>query len=81
LLLSTGSRTPLIALTACLGWLLVPGNQKKTLIVIGLAALGMIVAYNFNPELVTQRGVSLRAEIWSESLRQIGEHPWLGHGY
>lgn len=81
LLLSTGSRTPLIALTACLGWLLVAGNQKKTLIVIGLAALGMIVAYIFNPELVTQRGVSFRPEIWSESLRQIGEHPWLGHGY
>ncbi|HEH6431872.1 TPA: O-antigen ligase family protein [Pseudomonas aeruginosa] len=81
LLLSTGSRTPLIALTACLGWLLVAGNQKKTLIVIGLAALGMIVAYIFNPELLTQRGVSFRPEIWSESLRQIGEHPWLGHGY
>lgn len=41
----------------------------------------MIVAYIFNPELVTQRGVSFRPEIWSESLRQIGEHPWLGHGY
>lgn len=69
LLLSTGSRTPLIAITACLGWLLIAGNQKKTLIVIGLAALGMIVAYIFNPELLTQRGVSFRPEIWSESLR------------
>lgn len=77
LLLSTGSRTPLIAITACLGWLLIAGNQKKTLIVIGLAALGMIVAYIFNPELLTQRGVSFRPEIWSESLRQIGEHPGL----
>ncbi|HBP0512022.1 O-antigen ligase [Pseudomonas aeruginosa] len=81
LLLATGSRTPLIGLAACLVWLLLAGNRKKVLIVIGLAVAGLLVVYFVNPELIIQRGVSFRPEIWSESLRQIGEHPWLGHGY
>ncbi|MCO3321248.1 O-antigen ligase family protein [Pseudomonas aeruginosa] len=81
LLLATGSRTPLIGLAACMGWLLLAGDRKKTLIVIGLVVAGLLVVYFVNPELIIQRGVSFRPEIWSESLRQIGEHPWLGHGY
>ncbi|MNW70353.1 hypothetical protein D3C74_496260 [compost metagenome] len=43
-----------------------------------LVLIGVALVY---PEAVTQRGVSFRPAIWMESLRQISEHPWLGHGF
>lgn len=39
------------------------------------------MAYVLYPEAIIQRGASFRPEIWADALRQIGEHPWLGHGY
>ncbi|MGN5855607.1 O-antigen ligase family protein, partial [Pseudomonas aeruginosa] len=33
------------------------------------------------PEVFTQCGASFRPQIWADALRQIGEPPWLGHGY
>lgn len=79
--LATGSRTPLIGLGAALGWLLLVGDRRRGLLAIAvvvIAVMGIALVY---PEAFTQRGVSYRPAIWMESLRQIGEHPWLGHGF
>lgn len=80
-ILATGSRTPLIGLAAALGWLVLVGDRRRGLIAIGVAILVLAGVLLVHPEAITQRDVSHRPEIWMESLRQIGEHPWLGHGY
>ncbi|WP_282361552.1 O-antigen ligase family protein [Pseudomonas sp. PS01300] len=80
-ILATGSRTPLIGLTAALGWLLLVGDRRRGLLaitVLGVVLISIILLY---PEAITQRGVSYRPAIWMEALRQISESPWLGHGY
>lgn len=80
-ILATGSRTPFVGLSAALGWLLLVGDRRRGLIAIGVVVLTLIGVVLIYPEAITQRGVSYRPAIWMESLRQIGEHPWLGHGY
>ncbi|WP_449431692.1 O-antigen ligase family protein [Pseudomonas putida] len=80
-ILATGSRTPLIGLAAALGWLLLVGDRRRGLIAIGVFVVTLIGVALIYPEVITQRGVSYRPAIWMESLRQISEHPWLGHGY
>lgn len=80
-ILATGSRTPLVGMTAALGWLVIVGDRKRgflALAAVVIAMLGVVLTY---PEAITQRGVSYRPAIWVEALRQIAEHPWLGHGY
>jgi len=80
-ILATGSRTPLVGMAAALGWLVIVGDRKRGLLAVAavvIALLGVVLIY---PEAITQRGVSYRPAIWTEALRQIAEHPWLGHGY
>ncbi len=80
-ILATGSRTPLVGLSAALGWLVIVGDRKRgmpALAAVVIAVLGIVLVY---PDAITQRGVSYRPAIWLDALRQIGEHPWLGHGY
>ncbi|MFJ4343870.1 O-antigen ligase family protein [Pseudomonas sp. NPDC089401] len=80
-ILATGSRTPLIGLAAALGWLILVGNRKRGVIALAVAAVVLLAVACLYPEAITQRGVSYRPAIWMDSLRQIAEHPWLGHGY
>ncbi|MFV3381868.1 O-antigen ligase family protein [Pseudomonas sp. NY15354] len=80
-ILATGSRTPLIGLAAALGWLLIVGNRQRGMIAVGVVVVGLVGIVLISPDTITQRGVSYRPAIWMESLRQIGEHPWLGHGF
>ncbi|NIF29824.1 O-antigen ligase family protein [Pantoea sp. Tr-811] len=79
--LATGSRTPLVGLAAALGWLLMVSDRRRGLLAVGLVVLGLVGVALAYPEAILQRGVSYRPAIWMESLRQIGEHPWFGHGY
>ncbi|MDZ3990457.1 hypothetical protein PspTeo4_01256 [Pseudomonas sp. Teo4] len=80
-LLATGSRTPLIGLAAALGWLLVVGDRKRGMLAISVVVLALVSLVLMYPEAITQRGVSFRPAIWMDALRQISEHPWLGHGF
>lgn len=79
--LATGSRTPLVGLGAALGWLMIVGNRQRS----GIAIISIVFTLTsialIYPEAITQRGVSHRPAIWMESLRQIGEHVWFGHGF
>lgn len=80
-LLATGSRTPLVGLAFALGWLVIVGDRRKGLLVIGVVAACLAILVALYPESLAQRGVSYRPQIWMEALRQIGQHPWLGHGF
>lgn len=81
LLVLTGSRTPLLAITAStVALAVVSGSRKGLLMLAVLVAVGLVAGFVF-PEIVTQRGLSYRPEIWSEAMRQILERPWFGHGF
>ncbi|MNJ57737.1 O-Antigen ligase [compost metagenome] len=60
---------------------MIVGDRRRSMIAIGVVAVGILSLVLIHPEAITQRGVSYRPAIWMESLRQISEHPWLGHGY
>ena len=78
----TGSRTPIVALFSCLIWLALLSWKKRFLIVV-LAALVIVflVQSVFQLEDLATRGLSYRPAIWAETIRQIREHIWFGHGY
>jgi O-antigen ligase len=80
-LVATGSRTPLVAAVFTTVWLSVLSADRKGVIATSaLAALGVLVWLYF-PEVITQRGLSYRTEIWADVWRQISERLWLGHGF
>ncbi|SFP65687.1 O-antigen ligase family protein [Pseudomonas borbori] len=79
-LLATGSRTPLLALTLTSLWMLLITSRRALYLVAALmvaAAISMV----FMPELLLQRGLSFRPQLWSEAIRQASEHLWIGHGF
>lgn len=79
-LLATGSRTPLLALTLTSLWMLLITGRRALYLVAALilaAAISMV----FMPELLLQRGLSFRPQLWSEAIRQASEHLWIGHGF
>jgi len=81
LLVATGSRTPLVAMVATIAWLSVLAPNRNAACVLGaLLPLGAAIGF-FAPDLVMQRGLSYRPEIWTDVLRQISERVWFGHGY
>lgn len=81
LLIATGSRTPLVAMVVTICWLAALSANKKAVIALcGLLFLGagtLLIA----PDVITQRGLSYRTEIWANALMQISERLWFGHGY
>jgi O-antigen ligase len=81
LIFLTGSRTPIVALCATILWLAVACWNQRSLIVLACSGFLTGLAVLAPPPSLTERGMSLRPEIWSETWRQILEKPWLGHGY
>ena len=79
-LLATGSRTPLMALVLTNLLMLVMAPRRAAYL-IGAIALATAVCLTFFPDLLLQRGVSYRPQIWADALRQAQEHLWIGHGY
>jgi len=81
LIIATGSRTPLVALSATVLWIAALRGGPKGVIAcvgLGIAGLALMLAY---PEALLNRGFSYRPQIWGEVSRQILENPILGHGY
>lgn len=79
--LATGSRTPLMAILASVGWLLLLSRGRRSLLfaaLLGLLAIGLVTLL---PESFLQRGLSLRPQLWESALSQVSGHLWLGHGY
>lgn len=89
LILLTGSRTPLMALGACLLWLAIIDIKPKFWLAIS-AAIGIIyfaqtIASTNSTTLeignLLTRGFSYRPQIWLETLQQIKQAPWFGLGF
>lgn len=78
--LATGARTPLAALTVALSWMVLLCGKRSAILLVCLtlvAALSLLV----DPQLLLQRGVSFRPQLWGEALSQALDALWLGHGY
>lgn len=81
-LMFTGSRTPLLALCACLLWLVLLSWKRRFMVVTLVAILIAFYLHSVFPlEGLLSRGMSYRPAIWAEAIRQIKEHLWFGHGY
>lgn len=79
-LLATGSRTPLLALAFTGIWLLALIGRRALPLVLGLTVAGAL-ALTLAPDILLQRGLSFRPQLWSEALSQAANHPWIGYGY
>jgi O-antigen ligase len=79
--ISTGSRTPLLALTITLIWLSLCHGNRRSLIAIGIALSSAFTLLLSFPEAITQRGLSYRPEIWLDAFQQGLEKFWFGHGF
>ena len=79
--LSTGSRTPIIALVATALWLPLMHNNKKAAIPILLLALSILATYFHSPELLLNRGLSYRPELLELALNEAMQSPIFGHGF
>jgi O-antigen ligase len=79
-LLATGSRTPLLALTLTSVWMLAMSGRRSLYLVAALVVAAG-VSLVLMPELLLQRGLSFRPQLWSEAISQAGDHLWIGHGY
>lgn len=79
--LSTGSRTPLLALSLTLIWLVATHISRRSLIASACATVlvaGLLLLY---PDSLLQRGLSYRPEIWFGALQLAADNPWFGHGF
>ncbi|WP_318653466.1 O-antigen ligase family protein [Pseudomonas sp. PDM12] len=79
-LLATGSRTPLMGLAMTSVWMLLMSGKRAIYLVTALL-LGACAAYLVAPEIILQRGMSFRPELWGDAWRQAGQHLWIGAGY
>ena len=81
LLLATGSRTPLVATVVTTIWLAMLTAGRKGGIALGVLAVASALILLFAPEVITQRGLSYRTDIWADVVQQIKERLWFGHGF
>lgn len=79
-LLATGSRTPLLGLAVVSAWMLLICTRRALYLVGTLGTAAAISAFCL-PQLLLQRGVSFRPQLWADAWRQSLEQFWLGHGY
>lgn len=79
--LATGSRTPMMAILISVVWLVTLNKGHRSLIAIALLGVVGAGVAAFLPELITQRGLSFRPELWQAALDQVSGHLWIGHGY
>lgn len=80
-IIATGSRTPLLALSATVIWLCLTHFNRRSL-ALALTTLGAGLALLvLHPASLTSRGLSYRPEIWSEAISLAAQRPWLGYGY
>lgn len=79
--ISTGSRTPLLALITTAAWIALILKNKKSFIIITFSTLLLILIYIIYPEAITSRGFSYRPELWSLAIDKIMLKPMLGYGF
>lgn len=67
-----------ITLVAMSAWM--PAYRKRVIIGAALLAAAALVALAVRPDLLTERGTSLRPELFQQSMDLIAQHPLLGLG-
>lgn len=80
-ILATASRGGMAAAGAALLWSALLGANRRAAIACLIAVLACIAVLVAEPEIFTQRGLSLRPQLWAETLREVSLRPWLGYGY
>ena len=80
-ILATGSRGGLAAGAAAVVTASVLWPNRRGAIACAILAAGALLVVVAVPEVVTQRGLSLRPQIWEQTLMEIRQRPWLGYGY
>ena len=80
-ILSTGSRTPMLALTVSVIWLSVSLWNKRSLYALVLITTLGSTLFTFIPQRLLRSGFSLRPEIWEEAFKQSLNNIWFGLGY
>jgi len=78
--LATGSRTPLMAMALTSFWMVALAG-RRALYLVAAVILAVISGLVLMPEILLQRGLSFRPELWSDAIRQASDHLWIGHGY
>ena len=78
--LATGSRTPLMAMALTSFWMVALAG-RRALYLVAAVIITVFAGIVLMPEVLLQRGLSFRPELWSDAIRQASGHLWIGHGY
>ncbi len=79
-IIQTHSRTPLLAMAAAFGCLLLKHRNKQVSYLALLLIASFAVYALFNYDLLVLRGFSFRPEIWLTAFNDIQNKPFFGHG-
>lgn len=78
--LATGSRTPLMAMALTSFWMIALTGRRAFYLVAAVITV-VIATIVLMPEILLQRGLSFRPQLWIDAIRQASDHLWIGHGY
>ncbi|WP_104098929.1 O-antigen ligase family protein [Stutzerimonas kunmingensis] len=78
--LATGSRTPLMAMALTSFWMIALTGRRAFYLVAAVITV-VIACIVLMPEILLQRGLSFRPQLWIDAIRQASDHLWIGHGY
>lgn len=81
LVIATGSRTPLLALTAAAIWIIILFNNRKSIYIILSYVAALALIFFIYPEIILNRGVSYRPELWNSAIEKILSKPFIGYGF
>jgi O-antigen ligase len=79
-LLATGSRTPLVATTLVCAWLIIACWSKRCVWLLLCGVLATLALVSLYPEILVERGLSYRPELWAQTLSKVAQQPWQGFG-
>lgn len=79
-LLATGSRTPLVATILVCAWLIIACWNKRSVWLLLCGVLVTLALARLYPEILFERGLSYRPELWAQTLSKVAEQPWQGFG-
>lgn len=79
-LLATGSRTPLVATTLACAWLIIACWSKRSVWLLLCGVLVTLALVRLYPEILLERGLSYRPELWAQTLNKVAQQPWQGFG-
>lgn len=80
-LLATGSRTPLVAMALASAWLVLACWNKRAVMLLFAGICSLLALLLLYPEVLLNRGMSYRLDLWKDALEKISQQPWLGYGF